>query len=371
MQQLGVPVTAVYGSDFSVAGYHDTEFNCEFSWDTDLLSGYTARFLTTVESGGPATSEATRSAGLSRIIGEVNPQAVLLLGYSSRFDRGALVQVVHSRTPVLFRGETCDHARKRRWWKRYLRDTLLRWFYRHCCRLLPIGLRSYEHYRRLGCREEQLVFSPYCVDTTPFQLTEEDRARLRERTRRELGVSPETLLVLFSGKLARRKGVDLLPHAIHQASMALARPMALALLGSGELRVELEKQVCGMGSVSVHFLGFQNQSRLSPYYHAADLLVLASRASETWGLVVNEALHHGLPCVVSEAVGCTPDLLRSGETGQVCRPDDAASLAEALIRAAPLVGRLEIRNQCRALVERYSLEAAAQGIVARYRDVVG
>ena len=52
-------------------------------------------------------------------------------------------------------------------------------------------------------------------------------------------------------------------------------------------------------SVRVRFLGFQNQTRLSRYYHAADLLVLPSRWGETWGWSVNEALHHGVPCVVS------------------------------------------------------------------------
>ena len=45
-QQFGIPVTAIYGSDFSVAGYRDAEFGATFAWDTDLLSGYTSIFLT-------------------------------------------------------------------------------------------------------------------------------------------------------------------------------------------------------------------------------------------------------------------------------------------------------------------------------------
>ena len=45
-QELSVPVTAIYGSDFSVVGYHDAEFGATFQWDTDLMSGYDARFLT-------------------------------------------------------------------------------------------------------------------------------------------------------------------------------------------------------------------------------------------------------------------------------------------------------------------------------------
>src|SRR5438445_5111187 len=54
VQRLGVPITVVYGSDFSVAGYRDREFGARFAWDTDLLSGYSARFLTQVATGGAA-----------------------------------------------------------------------------------------------------------------------------------------------------------------------------------------------------------------------------------------------------------------------------------------------------------------------------
>jgi hypothetical protein len=42
---------------------------------------------------------------------------------------------------------------------------------------------------------------------------------------------------------------------------------------------------------------------------AADCLVLPSDHGETWGLLVNEALASGLPCLVSDACGCAEDLL--------------------------------------------------------------
>lgn len=50
--QFDIPTTVIYGSDFSVAGYHDREFGTQFAWDTDLLSGYSAVFLSRVAEGG-------------------------------------------------------------------------------------------------------------------------------------------------------------------------------------------------------------------------------------------------------------------------------------------------------------------------------
>src|SRR5207244_7755655 len=109
--------------------------------------------------------------------------------------------------------------------------------------------------------------------------------------------------------------------------------MLLAFLGSGELRSELEFQAGRSPRVHVHFCGFKNQTKLSPYYHAADLVVLPSRHSETWGLVVNEALHHGVPSIVSDAVGCAPDLIEAGVTGDIAVAGSVDSLAAAILRA--------------------------------------
>jgi len=57
------------------------------------------------------------------------------------------------------------------------------------------------------------------------------------------------------------------------------------------------------------FTGFLNQTEISKAYIAADCLVLPSDYRETWGLVVNEAMASGLPCVVSDNCGCAEDLV--------------------------------------------------------------
>jgi glycosyltransferase involved in cell wall biosynthesis len=119
----------------------------------------------------------------------------------------------------------------------------------------------------------------------------------------------------------------------------------------------------------VCFLGFRNQTELSRYYHAADLVVLPSVQSETWGLVVNEALRHGVPCVVSEAVGCAPDLIEPGVTGGVSETGSAPSLTSALHRALAMVSRRDVRDACRARVADYSVERAARGIAEAYNSV--
>lgn len=369
-QDFGIPVTAIYGSDFSVIGYQDREFGTRFAWDTDLLSGYASRFLQRCAKGGAQTAEATTAHGLGKILREVSPAAVLLTGYSPRFYRQALGRSWRFGRPLLFRAETTDHARQRSFLKHWLRDRMLRWFYRRCAALLFVGQHSRRHFLRLRCPAGKLFFSPYCVDEAPFATDEAARDQLRPVVHAELGIADDRLVWLFCGKLVRRKGPDLLLQALRRLPEPLRRRSVVLFLGDGELRDSLEQMAAGAMPVETRFLGFQNQTRLSRYYHAADMLVLPSVQSETWGLVVNEALGHGLACVVSDQVGCVPDLIVPGQTGEVFASADAAALTEAMRRALNWVGRAEVRQACRAQVGGYSVKAAAQGIAQAFQAVL-
>jgi glycosyltransferase involved in cell wall biosynthesis len=210
------------------------------------------------------------------------------------------------------------------------------------------------------------VFSPYCVDASTFECDEAARDHLRAGTRRSLEVTEEEITLLFSGKLVRRKGPELLAQAVASLPVGVRARVALVFLGDGELRAPLEVLARRLGLHKVRFLGFRNQTELSRYYHAADLLVLPSAHSETWGLVVNEALHHGVPCVVSKAVGCAPDLVEPGVTGEVCETDSPPSLTAALLRAIGMVNRGDVRSVCRAKAAAYSVGRAARGIAEAY-----
>jgi glycosyltransferase involved in cell wall biosynthesis len=208
------------------------------------------------------------------------------------------------------------------------------------------------------------------VDTTAFATTEQNRRELRDQTRRILGIGDVDTVLLFSGKLSQRKGPDLLLSGVKSLPSDIRERAVVLFLGSGAMEDDLRALAKHSPSVEVRFAGFQNQRQLSPYYHAADLLVLPSRYSETWGLVVNEALHHGVPCVVSEAVGCAPDLIEPGMTGEVFKTESVGSLTQALLRALALIGRPDTRASCRKKVADYTIMKAAEGIANAYRAAV-
>jgi glycosyltransferase involved in cell wall biosynthesis len=366
--QFGIPITVIYGSDFSVVGYQDQEFGAKFAWDIDLLSGYSSHFLSQVKNGEMHSLETISDKGLIGVLEKIEPKALLLTGYNHRLYRAAFYQACRGKYPIIFRGETSDHARKRSPIKAKLRDSILSLMYRRCAKLLYIGEYSKAHFQRLGCLDQQLIFSPYCINTSPFHCHEVDRTYLRQNTRQNLGIADTKIVLLFSGKLSSRKRPDLLLQAVKQLSPEIRSQIVVIFLGDGELKTQLENFARSSPAITAHFLGFQNQTQLSRYYHSADLLVLPSWYSETWGLVVNEALHHGLPAIVSQAVGCAPDLVNPGVTGDIFETDSVLSLSEAIKRSLSLIHRYDIRIKCRQKVSAYSIDKAAEGIARAYRE---
>lgn len=363
-QQFGVPTTVIYASDFSISGYRDGEFGASFAWDTDLLSGYTSHFLSRVATSGPQSYATVTAARLAPLLKQLDFRAVLLLGYQPRFHLDAFWAARRTGVPLLLRAEAADRNSARSSGKQVVRDTFLRGFYRQFARILTIGAESRAHYRRLGYPEERLIVAPYCVDTSVFA-----PASGAPAIRSEFNLPDDQIVLLFSGKLVPRKAPDKLIAALKQLSAAERARITLLFLGDGELRPTLEAAVHAEPRIDARFVGFKNQSELSPYYHAADLLVLPSSSGETWGLVVNEALYHGVPCVVSDRVGCAPDLIQPGITGEIFTADAVDSLADALRRAFRLLDQPGTADRCRALVAQYSVEAAARGLAQAYAEV--
>ncbi len=355
---LGVPIHVIYGCDFSTSGYYDKDFSSNVKWDNSLLEGYSYEFLPANPRAKPTHNYDTVSAfGLSDAIRRLRPQCLLTCGYTHPLDRAGLIESVINNIPLIYRGEANDSSKRRTLLKRMTRDVILRLIYSRVSAFLSIGTEARIHYSRLGVSPRAIFNSPYAVDITPFRTLEVDRLQLRNRTRTELGIPLHANVVLFTGKLSHRKGVDQL-----LAALSLIEPDArpfLLLLGDGELRTHIEQSLL---PVHLKIVGFQPQNELSRFYHASDLLVLPSRHSETWGLVVNEALEHGLPVVVSDCVGSRHDLVIPGVSGETFRRENITDLVSSLQLCLSYDNSELSRNRRRNLVKQFSIESAAFGL---------
>ena len=128
-------------------------------------------------------------------------------------------------------------------------------------------------------------------------------------------------------------------------------PPYLLFIGEGDQRKILEERARTMNWSSIKFLGFRNQTELPGYYDLGDVLVLPS-AFEPWGLVINEVMNAGRAVIVSDQVGCGPDLVKGVENGYIFKAGDIAGLRQALVN---LLGEPQ---KCQAMGQK-SLEIIA------------
>lgn len=105
----------------------------------------------------------------------------------------------------------------------------------------------------------------------------------------------------------------------------------LHICGSGELETLLRKEVTDRGLAKVQFHGFVPENEIARMLGTSLALILPS-ISETWGLVVNEALAMGVPILCSDNVGARDSLVRTGVNGYVFEPDNADGLAYLMAR---------------------------------------
>ena len=256
------------------------------------------------------------------------------------------------------RGEFSDLPRGGRA-RTLLRDLYLGWFYSKVNAFCAIGETARVHLINHHIQPAKITFSPYHVDSNLFrrQASQYDR----RESRASLGIGQRDITFLFSGKFIPRKEPLLLIEAIEK--LPDRGNLRLIMLGDGPLHERTMVRGKALLGERLHAPGFVNQSGLGLYFAAADILVLPSKY-ETWGLVVNEAMYFGLPAIVSDRVGCLPDLVRLGETGWVFQsgePQDLACVIQKIVEEPHSAKRMG--RQAKRLVEDYSTEAARDGIL--------
>jgi glycosyltransferase involved in cell wall biosynthesis len=217
-----------------------------------------------------------------------------------------------------------------------------------------------------GFARERIVEIPNGVDTRRFcPVSPEEKAALRAR----LKLPQESLLVIFTGRLRFRKGVDTLLRA--WARVVQEHPQAcLLLLGEDQEGGKLHQLAADLGvQASVYFPG--HVEPVLPYLQAADVFVLPS-----WGEGLSNALLEAMACgltVLTTNIGGTCEVIRPEVDGHLFEPGDVDALAELLARMLGDQGqRQHFGARARQRVEEtYRAELTTQRYAALYARLAG
>lgn len=295
--------------------------------------------------------------GLWHALNAAAPQGVLCGGYNYPASWAALWWARRRRARFVLWSESNrqDHRSGRAWV-----EGLKRYFLRRCDAFVVPGKSSFAYLKDLGAAPQSIFTAPNAVDSTYFAAAA-GKARAEENSHRQrLGLPAR--FILYVGRLVPEKGVFDLLEAYAKLESDLRAKVGLVFAGDGVSRGELVERSRQISPGVVCFPGFAHREDLAVLYSLAEALILPTH-SDTWGLVVNEAMVCGLPVIVTSVAGCAPDLVEDGWNGWVVPPHDPDRLMAAI---RLLVEQPETRRQMsansRERIRQYSPEACARGL---------
>jgi glycosyltransferase involved in cell wall biosynthesis len=236
-----------------------------------------------------------------------------------------------------------DHPRKR--WKEIAKGFV----YRGWDAYLVTGERGVEYLRTFGVPQDRIFVCGNPVAALPI-----------EKARIAAGSRIREASFLFVGRFLRLKNLERFASAYRRYREA-GGSWSLQLVGFGESEPAVREALSGERLAVFH--GHLQQSELIELYLRCGCLVLPSY-SENWGLVVSEAMHAGMPVLVSTRSGCYPELVHDGENGFGLDAYDEHQMAMMLARfsALPAGERDRMGSRSLAIIEPHSAAAWAHKV---------
>lgn len=302
---------------------------------------------------------------MGQVLDRNRPDLMIITGWQSLSLLQTLFACRKRQIPVIARGESTS-LKPRPVWVRTTHRFLLSRF----DAFLAIGKSNRTFYLKNGVNPRRIFAAPYFIDNDMFLEMSRKHGPDRDEIRRSWGITPESVCFLFAGKLVlKKRPLDLLRAFAH--AIDIVPRIHLLMVGSGAEGARA-REFAAREQLPVTFTGFLNQTEMGRAYTAADCLVLPSDYGETWGLVVNEAMVSRKPAIVSDRVGCGPDLIIEGETGWTVPFGNIQALAQRLVQAAEKPAKLvQMGERARVRVlAGYSVGRTVEATIRAARFVV-
>ncbi|WP_338767930.1 glycosyltransferase family 4 protein [Bernardetia sp. ABR2-2B] len=363
---IEVCVFYTWGED-ALKDKFDEGFGKKIEWDIPLLEGYKYQFLENIAlDKGSHHFKGIDNPTIIEEIKNYNPDAILVFGWSYK-SHLKVIRYFNNKIPIWFRGDShlLDEIS---FPKKIARKLFLTWLYSHIDKAFFVGINNKNYYKQAGVSDKKLTFAPHAIDNSRFKPTNEN-IDLAQQWRKKLGIKENEVVWLFAGKFEPKKSPLLLLEAFIQKQSKNGKQDKhkehLIYLGNGELENELKQK--SESYQNIHFLPFQNQSKMPIVYLLCDIFVLPSKgAGETWGLAINEAMAAKKAVIASTKVGCAVDLVqpeeKNNQNGFVFQSENVESLKEAMNKINSQKQAKDMGEKSYQIIQNWSFEKIAKTI---------
>ncbi len=264
------------------------------------------------------------NAGVGRALASANPDVILCGGYSYLASWRALGWARAHRVPFMLWSESNLQDMRR---GRAVVELLKSHFLRCCSGYVVPGKSALKYLLAQSIDASKIFTAVNAVDNERFAAAAAISRQRAAELRTELCLPDRYFL--FVGRLVREKGIFELLAAYATLDEKLRDQVGLVFVGDGPSRAALEGEARSLTGGVVKFVGFAQREQLATYYALAEMLVLPTY-TDTWGLVVNEAMACGLPVILSQSAGCAADLVTENWNGKITPARNVTALAVAM-----------------------------------------
>jgi glycosyltransferase involved in cell wall biosynthesis len=293
---------------------------------------------------------------LADLLNQLQPQVVVSVGWADRTYQRLLIACHRRRLPLVIVSDSRERDEPRSAAKEWIKRQLLRGY----SAALVAGSESRAYLSQLGFPADSI--------SQPWDVVDNDLFAAAAST--SVTESSSSHFLYVSRLVEKKNHRGLL--AAYDAYQRQGGVWGLKLIGSGPLEPELYQGISQLpkpGRVTLQ--PFQQLPDLATSYALASAFVLAS-TTDQWGLVVNEAMASGLPCLVSSACGCAVDLIEYGRTGWSFDPSDPQALAALMHQAERQTpqARAAMQQAAREQLRNFSLQTFAEGLLTAVRQAL-
>ena len=347
-QNKKVSFKAIYWQNIS-KNFFDTEFNKMINWGMDLTSGFNHIFLFEKETDYPKINFTFKLKVLFRLIKLIifgDYQAICFHGYYFPHVFAAIVAKLKKKKTIM--RDISYNLGKKSLLKKILRKFYYRFANMFIDEFWAIGELNSLFFKIHGVSKEKIKLIPHAINDERLLKKNNTFLLNKEETCLKYDISQNKKIILFIGKFIKKKQPLMLIEAFTNSK--INDEWLLILVGDGHLKNEIELFFNSKNVKNIKLINFLNQYEIINFYNIADIFVMPSDQGETWGLAAIEAIHSGCSLIVSDMVGCHPEILKE-EIGIVFDHKNKNELSNAL---KLLVSNSEMRQQFTQNALKYS-----------------
>ena len=246
--------------------------------------------------------------------------------------------------------------------KRFYKEFLKKIFIRGCDYGIVYGRLSKKYLIKLGMPKDNIVIKPNVTDNEFWIKGSEKNKTKRDELIKKFGFREKNFI--FVGRFSKVKNLLFMLKVFAMVKQQTKdKRWGLILVGDGPQKEELIKFVDNEKIKDVFFVPFKQKKELPLYYAVSDVFILPS-LSETWGIVINEAMASGVIPLVSERCGAV-DLIENEKKGFIFDPLNENDLKEKMMFIMNLSEEKfnNMKNENLLKIRKFSSDFAAEKIL--------